>query len=148
MRALIQRVTSAQVTVNEQLIGQIQQGFLVLLGIEAADRETDSTWLAQKVSRIRLFDDAEGKPNLDLAAVGGNVLVISQFTLHAATKKGNRPSFIKAARPEQAEPLYQHFVKALSEHLQKNIPTGQFGANMQVTLTNDGPVTILIDSRE
>lgn len=147
MIAVIQRVTEASVTIEGQLKGQIQQGFLVLLGITHTDTGEDLDWLAKKIVGMRIFSDAEGKMNLDLKAIGGNILLISQFTLHASTKKGNRPSFIEAARPEVAVPLYEQMIRRLSEELGHPIQTGEFGADMKVALLNDGPVTIIIDSK-
>jgi len=147
MIAVIQRVSQASVTIEGQVKGQIDSGFLILLGITHADTGEDIDWLAKKIVGMRIFSDAEGKMNLDLKAVGGRILLISQFTLHASTKKGNRPSFIEAARPEVAIPLYEQMIQALSNELGHPIQTGEFGADMQVALLNDGPVTILIDSK-
>lgn len=147
MRAVIQRVSSASVTINQQLVGAIDHGFLVLLGIEAADTEEDILWLAGKVARMRVFADDTGLMNQSISDVSGSALVVSQFTLHANTKKGNRPSFIRAARPEQAEPMYRAFMKELGKQVGTPCQSGEFGADMQVTLTNDGPVTITIDSK-
>ena len=147
MRLLVQRVDDAAVTIAGVETARIGRGFLLLLGIEAADTDEDVEWLAGKVARMRLFADAGGAMNLSLAEVGGEVLVISQFTLHASTKKGNRPSFLRAARPEQAIPLYEGFVGSLERALGRSVATGQFGADMQVALVNDGPVTIWIDSK-
>ncbi len=147
MIALIQRVTQASVTIDNHLKGQIETGFLVLLGITHTDTREDVEWLSKKIAALRIFGDADGKMNLDLSAVGGNILLISQFTLHASTKKGNRPSFIEAARPDVAIPLYEAMIAHLSAELGKPIQTGEFGADMQVSLLNDGPVTIIIDSK-
>ena len=147
MRVLIQRVTRATVWVEEQATGQIGGGLLVLLGIEEADNEEDAEWLAAKIVAMRIFADSEGKMNLDVRAVGGEILVVSQFTLHASTKKGNRPSFIRAARPEQAVPLYENFKSRVSMALGRPVATGIFGADMKVDLVNDGPVTIWMDSK-
>ncbi len=147
MRALLQRVSRADVAIGGQTRAEIGRGFAVLLGIEDADGPEDVAWLAGKVARMRVFGDAEGNMNLALGDVDGELLVVSQFTLHASTKKGNRPSFIRAARPEHAVPLYEAFVAALERETGKAVATGEFGAGMQVTLTNDGPVTIWIDSR-
>lgn len=147
MRVLIQRVTQAKVQVGEQVTGQIGRGLLVLVGIEEADQEEDVEWLAAKTVAMRIFADEEGKMNLDVRAIGGDVLVVSQFTLHASTKKGNRPSFIRAARPEQAVPLYERFKDWLSQLLGRRVPAGLFGADMKVDLVNDGPVTLWMDSR-
>lgn len=148
MIAVLQRVSEAAVRIDKQVAGQIEQGFLVLLGITHTDTDEDVTWLAKKIAGLRVFSDADNKMNLDLAAVSGNVLLISQFTLHASTKKGNRPSFIDAARPEVAIPLYETMIAQLSAELGHPIQTGQFGADMQVSLINDGPVTILIDTKD
>jgi D-tyrosyl-tRNA(Tyr) deacylase len=147
MRALLQRVSEAKVTIADETSGEIGRGFLVLLGIEEADGDEDVVWLAGKVAKMRVFDDGEGHMNLPLGDVDGRLLVVSQFTLHANTKKGNRPSFIRAARPEQAVPLYNSFVAALEKETGHSVATGEFGAEMQVSLVNDGPVTIWIDSK-
>lgn len=147
MIAVIQRVTEASVTIEGRIKGQIQQGFLVLLGITHTDTGEDTDWLAKKIVGMRIFSDEEGKMNLDLKTVNGNILLISQFTLHASTKKGNRPSFIEAARAEVAVPLYEQMIRRLSEELGRPIQTGEFGADMKVALLNDGPVTIVIDSK-
>lgn len=147
MRALIQRVSRASVTVDSRIVGSIQKGFLVLLGIEESDTEEDLTWLSRKIVGLRLFDDDQGLMNRDLGDVGGGILLVSQFTLHAATKKGNRPSFIRAARPEIARPMYEKMICQLESDLGKPIATGEFGAAMQVELVNDGPVTIWIDTK-
>ncbi len=148
MRVVIQRVKKASVTIDEVVNGAINTGFLVLLGIEGKDTQEDAEWLVQKISKLRVFSDEEGKMNLSLQAMNGELLVISQFTLFAMTKKGNRPSFIRSARPEQAIPLYDYFVKKCELTLGKEkIQTGVFGADMQVELVNDGPVTITIDTK-
>lgn len=147
MIAVIQRVTEAHVVVEQKIIGQIGSGFLVLLGITHEDNQEDVLWLAQKIVGLRVFSDNEGKMNENLTSVNGNILLISQFTLHALTKKGNRPSFIEAARPEVAIPLYKSMIQTLEELTGKPIQTGQFGADMRVSLTNDGPVTLIIDSK-
>lgn len=147
MRLVIQRVSRASVSVENQIVGQIGLGLLVLLGIEQADSEEDIDWLVQKTIQMRIFSDEDGKMNCSLQDVGGDLLVVSQFTLHASTKKGNRPSFIAAARPEQAIPLYELFIKKAEIALGKKIQFGVFGADMKVELLNDGPVTILIDSK-
>lgn len=147
MRALIQRVSEASVTIDGEVRGEIGVGFLVLLGIETEDTGDDGDWLAGKIARMRVFGDSAGQMNLALGDVDGEVLVVSQFTLHANTKKGNRPSFIRAARPEQAIPLYERFVAQLGGLLGKSVATGEFGAEMKVALVNDGPVTIWIDSK-
>lgn len=147
MRILLQRVSHAQVAIAEAVHSEIGQGFLLLLGIEEADGQDDIDFLCKKVAQIRLFNDAEGVMNLSLQEVEGSLMVVSQFTLYASTKKGNRPSYIRAARPEKAIPLYEAFVQRLQELTQKPVATGVFGADMQVSLCNDGPVTILIDSK-
>ena len=147
MIAVVQRVSQASVTIDNQIKGQIKTGFLVLLGITHADTREDVDWLSRKIVGMRIFSDADGKMNLDLAAINGDILLISQFTLHASTKKGNRPSFIEAARPEVAVPLYEAMISQLSAELGKPIQTGEFGADMNVSLLNDGPVTILMDSK-
>jgi len=147
MRIVIQRVSEASVTISGIVKGAIGKGLLLLVGIEEADTIEDITWLTGKICRMRLFSDADGKMNLSLADVAGEVLVISQFTLHASTKKGNRPSYIKAARPDTAIPLYQQFLATLTKDLGRPIEQGEFGADMQVALINDGPVTILLDSK-
>ena len=147
MRAVIQRVTHASVSIKGHVKAGINHGLLVLLGIEDTDTAEDVEWLLGKISRLRIFNDADGVMNCSVQESGGDVLLISQFTLFASTKKGNRPSYIRAARPEIAVPLYEQFLARLSQDLHKPIKTGEFGADMQVTLTNDGPVTILIDSK-
>ncbi len=147
MIAVIQRVSEAAVRINGQLNGQIGTGFLVLLGIGHDDAPEDVQWLASKIVGLRVFGDTAGKMNLALAEVGGGVLLISQFTLHASTKKGNRPSFTEAARPEVAIPLYQSMIVQLGQLLGRPVSTGEFGADMQVSLVNDGPVTIVIDTK-
>lgn len=147
MRALIQRVAWARVRVAGETVGAIDRGLLVLLGIEGADGPEDSTWLAGKIAGLRIFSDREGKMNANLAEVEGRVLVVSQFTLHASYKKGNRPSFIRAARPEQATELYEQFLLDLAFQTTTPIQAGIFGADMQVELLNDGPVTIFMDSK-
>lgn len=147
MRAVIQRVTQASVTVNEEIISEIGSGLLVLLGIESEDTEEDIVWLSKKVANLRVFNDEEGVMNQSLLQVNGDAIVVSQFTLHAATKKGNRPSYIKAAKPDIAIPVYEKFVKRLELDLDKKVGTGVFGADMKVALLNDGPVTIQIDTK-
>lgn len=147
MRALLQRVSNASVTIDGTVVSQIGEGFLILLGIGAGDDGTDIAWLCGKIARMRIFPDEEGKMNRSLADTGGAALVVSQFTLHASTNKGNRPSFLAAAPPELAEPLYETFCEALSAEIRKPVARGRFGADMQVSLTNDGPVTIWLDSR-
>ena len=147
MIAVIQRVSEASVKIDKIIKGQIGIGFMVLLGITHADTDEDLEWLAKKIIGLRIFSDEEGKMNLDLKSVGGNILLISQFTLYANTKKGNRPSFIDAARPEIAIPLYEKMIERLTLELGNPIETGEFGADMKVSLVNDGPVTIVIDSK-
>ena len=147
MRVVLQRVTSASVTVSEKTVGEIQKGLLVLVGIEDADTQEDIDWLVTKITQLRIFADENEVMNFSVEEVNGDVLVVSQFTLHAATKKGNRPSYIKAARSEVAIPLYEKFVSALENKLGKKVPTGIFGADMKVAILNDGPVTIIIDSK-
>ena len=147
MRAVIQRVSEASCTVENKITGAITTGFLVLLGIEDADTEDDLQWLAQKISNLRVFGDENGLMNKALADINGGILLISQFTLFAQTKKGNRPSFIRAARPEKAIPLYEKMIKVLEELTSKKIETGIFGADMKIALVNDGPVTIIIDTK-
>lgn len=147
MRVVLQRVKSASVTVSEELVSEIGRGYLILLGIEAADTQEDIAWLCGKIARLRVFEDDKGAMNKSVLDVEGEILVVSQFTLHASTKKGNRPSFIKAARPEQAIPLYQQFITQLEQEIGKKVGTGIFGAMMDVALVNDGPVTITIDSK-
>jgi len=147
MRLVIQRVLNANVKINTTPFSSITQGLLVLLGIEENDNENDITYLTQKLVAMRIFSDSEGKMNLDVKQINGEVLIVSQFTLLADTKKGNRPSYIKAARPEKAIPLYEKFISETEKLLQKPCKTGQFGADMQIELINDGPVTIIIDSK-
>lgn len=147
MRAVVQRVSEARVEIEGAVAGKINHGLLVLLGIEHADTTEDADWLAQKIVQMRIFNDADGKMNLSLLETAGEILVVSQFTLHAKTKKGNRPSFIQAARPEMAVPLYEYFKDVLSKLVGKSVESGEFGAMMQVSLVNDGPVTIFMDSR-
>ncbi len=147
MRVVLQRVASASVTVEDKIVGEIQKGIVVLVGIENADLQEDIDWLVTKITQLRIFGDENGVMNLSVEEVNGDVLVVSQFTLHAATKKGNRPSYIKAARPEVAIPMYDKFVSSLETKLSKKVATGIFGADMKVALLNDGPVTIIIDSK-
>jgi D-tyrosyl-tRNA(Tyr) deacylase len=147
MRAVLQRVTSASCTVNGQITGQIDTGFLVLLGVEDADTNEDAQWLAQKIVGMRVFGDENGLMNKALADVDGGILLISQFTLFAQTKKGNRPSFIRAARPDKAIPLYEHMIELLNTLTGKATATGIFGADMKISLLNDGPVTITMDTK-
>jgi D-tyrosyl-tRNA(Tyr) deacylase len=148
MRAVIQRVSQASCKVDDVITGEIGLGFLVLLGIEDADTDKDLQWLAQKITGLRVFGDKNGLMNKALADVDGNILLISQFTLFAQTKKGNRPSFIKAARPDKAIPLYEQMIKALDTITGKKTATGIFGADMKVSLVNDGPVTIIMDTKD
>ncbi len=148
MIAVIQRVTQAKVEIEGKTNGAIGQGLLVLLGIEEADGREDIEWLSRKIVNLRIFDDEAGVMNKSLIDVGGDILLVSQFTLHASTKKGNRPSYIKAARPETAIPLYNDFIGQVAQDLGKAIQTGEFGAMMQVSLTNDGPVTIIVDTKD
>ncbi len=147
MRAVIQRVSEASVSIENKKKVEIGNGLLILLGIENADTQEDVDWLAAKIARLRIFPDDKGVMNLSLQDVGGDAIVVSQFTLHASTKKGNRPSYIHAAGPEVAVPLYEKFVKTLEEQLGKPVGTGEFGAMMDVALVNSGPVTIIIDTR-
>ena len=147
MRVVIQRASEAFVRIEGAIVGQIEQGLLVLLGIEHDDTEKDVDYLLQKLINLRIFSDADGKMNLSVQDVNGGILVVSQFTLHAATKKGNRPSYIRAARPEQAIPLYEYFLASLQQQFIGKVQTGQFGADMKVALVNDGPVTIIMDSK-
>jgi len=147
MIAVIQRVKHASVTIDNMLKASISEGLLVLLGIAHEDTQEDSDWLTKKIINLRIFSDADGKMNLSLKDINGDLLVVSQFTLHASTKKGNRPSFIEAARPEKAIPMYEQFVQLSETELGKKVYTGEFGADMQVQLLNDGPVTIIIDTK-
>lgn len=147
MRAVVQRVSRAEVRVEGEKIGSCGPGFMILLGVHAEDTEEDADWLAQKTAALRVFSDAEGKMNQSIIDISGEALVVSQFTLHAKYKKGARPSFIHAARPETAIPLYERFVRQLEDHLKRPVATGQFGAMMEVDLINDGPVTITMDTR-
>ena len=148
MRALLQRVSSASVTIAGETVSSIGPGFLVLLGIAIGDDRTNSEWLCGKIARMRVFEDVEAKMNRSILDTGGDILVVSQFTLYASTKKGNRPSFLAAAAPAVSEPLYESFCENLSTALGKPVARGVFGADMKVSLTNDGPVTIWIDSRD
>lgn len=147
MRALIQRVNNASVSINECIHSQIGKGFLILLGVEESDKEEDIDWLCGKIARLRIFSDSSGLMNLSLNDINAECMVVSQFTLFASTKKGNRPSFSRAAKAEISKPLYELFVKKMSEFTSKKVSTGLFGENMQISLVNDGPVTILIDTR-
>ena len=148
MRVLIQRVLQASVVIDAKEHAAIRQGLLVLLGIEHTDTKEDIDWLCRKLISLRVYSDADGKMNLDIKQVNGDILLVSQFTLHASTVKGNRPSYIRAARPEQAIPLYEQFINELSILLEKPVKTGVFGADMKVSLINDGPVTIWMDSKQ
>lgn len=148
MRAVIQRVTKASVSIKNSIKASVGNGLLILVGIEEADNETDLEWLCSKIVQLRIFDDNDGVMNLSVKDINGELLAVSQFTLHAKTKKGNRPSYIKAARPEQAIPLYNRFVARLTELLGREVKTGEFGAMMQIELVNDGPVTIIVDTKE
>lgn len=147
MRAVVQRVSQAAVSIAGTEVARIGRGMLILLGIEDADGPDDVAWLAGKLAKLRIFSDAEGKMNADITQADGRALVVSQFTLHAATKKGNRPSFIRAARPETAVPLYEDFLRRMAFELQRPVEHGEFGADMQVSLVNDGPVTIWFDTK-
>lgn len=147
MRAILQRVTHASVTIDNTVKAVIGNGLLVLLGIEDADTDEDIEWLSSKIIKLRIFDDEDGVMNNSVQDIGGDILVVSQFTLHAATKKGNRPSYIKAAKPDTAIPLYNNFVARLQHDLCKEVQTGTFGADMKVSLLNEGPVTIIIDTK-
>ena len=147
MKSVIQRVSQSSVTINEEIVAQIQQGLLVLVGIEDADIQEDINWLTSKIANLRIFEDENEVMNLSLKDIDGEMIVVSQFTLHALTKKGNRPSYIKASKPEIAIPLYESFVKQMEIELGKKVQTGQFGADMKVGLVNDGPVTIIIDTK-
>jgi D-aminoacyl-tRNA deacylase len=148
MIAVIQRTIEASVRIDGRVTGSIGKGLLILLGISCDDQDEDIDWLVKKIANLRIFSDSEGKMNLSVQDVGGEVLVISQFTLFASTKKGNRPSFTDAARPETAIPLYGKFIKSLETETGKQVPTGEFGADMKVSLINDGPVTIIIDTKD
>ncbi|MEI6049482.1 MAG: D-aminoacyl-tRNA deacylase [Bacteroidota bacterium] len=148
MRAVIQRVSRASVTIENKIRSEILEGLLVLAGIEESDNDTDIEWLCNKIVQLRIFNDNNGIMNLSVLDVGGDILVVSQFTLHAKTRKGNRPSYIRAAHPDVAVPLYNSFVSRLSRLMGKEVGTGEFGAMMQIELVNDGPVTIIIDTKE
>jgi D-aminoacyl-tRNA deacylase len=147
MIAVIQRVSSSSVTINSKVVAQINKGLLILVGIEDTDNAEDIEWLSKKIVNLRIFNDADGVMNVSVKDEDGDVIVVSQFTLHASTKKGNRPSYLKASKPEVAIPLYQQFVSAMERALEKKIQTGEFGADMKVNLVNDGPVTIIIDTK-
>jgi len=148
MRIVLQRVSEASVKIDNLVVGEISQGLLLLVGIEHEDEKSDADWLIQKVIGMRIFSDSDDKMNLSIKEIKGEFLVVSQFTLHASTKKGNRPSFIQAARPEKAIPLYDYFCEQLQEVSESKVQTGKFGADMKVSLVNDGPVTIVIDSKD
>lgn len=148
MRAVIQRVSRASLTIDDRLYSNIDRGLVVLLGIHEEDATEDVSWLVSKIAQMRIFSDSDGKMNLSALDINGSIMVVSQFTLHASTKKGNRPSFIEAARPEVAIPLYESFVKEISDLFPNKTATGSFGADMKIDLTNDGPVTIIIDSKQ
>ena len=147
MKVVIQRVNEASVSIDGQIVGAIQKGLLVLLGIETADTMEDVDWLSNKIVQMRIFDDADGVMNLSMKDIGGNILLVSQFTLHASTKKGNRPSYIAAAKHDISIPLYEAMIKKLTEAMGAPIQTGVFGADMKVALINNGPVTIIVDSK-
>lgn len=147
MKAVIQRVSNASVTIDSNIVAQIEYGLLILLGIEDADTQDDIVWLSNKITNLRIFNDDQDVMNLSLKETNGNAIVVSQFTLHASTKKGNRPSYIKAAKPDIAIPLYEAFVTQIERDLGQKVQTGQFGADMKVALINDGPVTIIIDTK-
>jgi D-tyrosyl-tRNA(Tyr) deacylase len=147
MRVIIQRVSQASVTIDEKIVSAIQSGLLILIGVEPNDTQEDALWLAKKITNLRVFNDENGVMNKSLLDTFGDAIVVSQFTLHASTKKGNRPSYIKAAKPEIAIPLYEYFVTEIENILSKKVGTGEFGADMKVALINDGPVTIYIDSK-
>lgn len=147
MKAVIQRVSEASVTIENKIVAQIKKGLLILIGIEETDNHEDINWLTSKIANLRIFADKKDVMNLSVKDIQGEIIVVSQFTLHAATKKGNRPSYIKAAKPEIAIPLYESFVLQLEKEISKKVQTGQFGADMKVALINDGPVTILIDTK-
>lgn len=147
MKAVIQRVSRAGVTIDNKVKAEIETGLLVLVGIENADADEDMEWLSNKIVNLRIFDDENKVPNISVKDIGGDILLVSQFTLHASTKKGNRPSYIKASKPDNAIPLYEKMIKQLETDLGKRIYTGEFGADMKVSLLNDGPVTIIIDTK-
>ena len=147
MKAVLQRVSSASVTIEKEIFSSIGNGLLVLVGIEEADAQDDIVWLSNKIINLRIFDDEHAVPNLSVKETKGDILLVSQFTLQASTKKGNRPSYIKAAKPEIAIPIYENFIAQLENDLGKKISTGKFGANMKVNLINDGPLTIIIDTK-
>jgi D-tyrosyl-tRNA(Tyr) deacylase len=147
LKTVIQRVSSASVTIDSKIVADIQKGLLVLVGIEDADTQEDTDWLCQKITNLRIFGDENDVMNLSVKDIDGEIIVVSQFTLHASTKKGNRPSYLKASKPEVAIPMYENFVKQIEKELGKKVQTGIFGADMKVALLNDGPVTIVMDSK-
>ncbi|UPQ77860.1 D-aminoacyl-tRNA deacylase [Flavobacterium azooxidireducens] len=147
MKAVIQRVSQSSVTIEGEIVASIQKGLLVLVGIEESDSKEDIEWLSTKIVNLRIFGDQNDVMNLSVKDIDGEMIIVSQFTLHASTKKGNRPSYIKAAKPEIAIPIYEKFIQQIEKELEKKVQTGQFGADMKVTLLNDGPVTILIDTK-
>jgi D-aminoacyl-tRNA deacylase len=147
MKAVIQRVSQSSVTIEGKIVASIQQGIVVLLGVEDSDSKEDIQWLSSKIVNLRIFEDQNAVMNLSIKDIDGEMIVVSQFTLHASTKKGNRPSYIKAAKPEIAIPLYEDFIKQVELDLEKSVQTGEFGADMKVNLTNDGPVTIIINTK-
>ncbi len=147
MKAVLQRVSKSSVTIDEKIVASIQKGIVILLGIEESDTNEDIEWLSLKIVNLRIFDDTNGVMNLSVKEISGELILVSQFTLHASTKKGNRPSYMKAAKPEIAIPLYEKFIHQITLDLGKNVQTGQFGADMKVSILNDGPVTILIDTK-
>jgi D-tyrosyl-tRNA(Tyr) deacylase len=147
LKIVIQRVTQASVTIEQEVVGQIEKGLLVLVGIEEIDTVKDIEWLSGKIVNMRIFDDENGVMNKSVCDVDGDLLIVSQFTLHASTKKGNRPSYIRAAKPDFAIPMYEQFIAQVEKDLNKKVQTGQFGADMKVALLNDGPVTIIVDSQ-
>ena len=148
MRVVVQRVSQSNVKVSGEVIGEIKEGLMVLISFVDEDNETDLGWMTKKIINLRIFNDDEGKMNRSVQGVGGDILLISQFTLHGSTKKGNRPSFIKAAKPDFANVMYERFIKVLEQSLGKEIQTGEFGGDMKVSLINDGPTTIIIDSKD
>ncbi|WP_375605366.1 D-aminoacyl-tRNA deacylase [Flavobacterium davisii] len=147
MKVVIQRVSEASVTIEKEVVAKIKQGLLILVGMEDLDNQEDAVWLSSKIVNLRIFDDEEGIMNRSIKDIEGDIIIVSQFTLHAQTKKGNRPSYIKASKPDIAIPLYELFVKQIEIDLEKPVQTGQFGADMKVALVNDGPVTIIIDTK-
>ena len=148
MRVVLQRVSKASVTINREIVSEIGRGLLILVGIEDDDTQEDIDWLATKITQLRIFDDENGVMNLSVKDIGGEILIVSQFTLHASTKKGNRPSYIRASKPDFAIPVYEKFIQKTEEMMGKTVGTGRFGAMMDVSLVNDGPVTIIIDTKQ